>query len=370
MVRTFGDVIIFDSEARAMVSDHYRNVTADRQNMSAYESVFGSVVPSGSSPFAFTIYSLLGLLPNLLIVYLSFFSKHLTEDFRILFGNLAAIDAFYSGFLLAFAIKLQDNLILCTAINNGIISFSMSMIVGIFLVTVHRYMVIYEQNADYFNRKRLLALCSTSYSFQIWWLLTIFVRKFIKYHAYGKCYLFAFPYELVFFSIPITPLCIVNFYLVMKLKVYLSRSMANIAAALQKTKEQVKQERSIVRAMLIQGLLPFFSLGPSSVLFISTAFWGHSILIGEHRLPILNYSLQNCLLVLHWLNPFFDSMATLFVIQPYYGALKTIFSWPCRKNNNKVNANPADLGPTILRQFATPAAVPNSNLRTVHVTPA
>ena len=80
-------------------------------------------------------------------------------------------------------------------------------------------------------------------------------------------------------------------------------------------------EKQILRAMIVQGVLPMISMTPSAfyILFVNVLKMGNDVT--DFRDPLLGYSLLDCTLVLVFWNGFLDAIATLFVIRAYKQAV-------------------------------------------------
>ena len=89
--------------------------------------------------------------------------------------------------------------------------------------------------------------------------------------------------------------------------------------------------------MLIQGLLPVITLLPNGYILLAVQLFNSNEtggkILTDSKLPFLGYSMQQSVLILAYLNPFFDALATLLVVKAYREALKLTFGW---KKKNEV----------------------------------
>ena len=205
--------------------------------------------------------------------------------------------------------------------------FFLSMLLALFVTAYHRYVVNYEYRSYIFTKKRLVLMCLACYWPVVWTILPISVRGFVKKVPTENNYTFALPYEMLFFAI--ISFILVPTYLVFlkRLVGYLWSNMAMVAVALQKTEEEVKREKRIVKAIMIQGLLPFLGAAPTGYTYIAISLFRSSPL-EDHRIPLLQYNIQNLIWIFAYLNPVFDACTTFFVVNAYSEALKaTVAGW-------------------------------------------
>ena len=89
----FGNVFLYNAEAKLFLEQFFANTTA---NATFGEFMHSPIMEGHASYAAVTAIGALGFLTNSLLVYLSFFNKNLTRDFKTLFGNLAIADMIFS----------------------------------------------------------------------------------------------------------------------------------------------------------------------------------------------------------------------------------------------------------------------------------
>ena len=111
------------------------------------------------------------------------------------------------------------------------------------------------------------------------------------------------------------------------------KNQARLAVSLNKTVEEIKKERRIVKAILIQGILPFLTVGRAA---LTLNFGETKSPLHGYRVPFVNYSLYEFSFVLIHLNPLFDCVATLLVVRQYWEALKLTFSALLKNDSNRV----------------------------------
>ena len=207
------------------------------------------------------------------------------------------------------------------------VALFLSMLFAILLTAYHRYMVIYEHRAYIFTKKRLFLLCLACYCPLVWEILVLTIGGFVKRVPTRNTYTFALPYEMLFLAI--VTLIVFPIYLVWlkRLVSYLWTNMAEVALTLQKTEEEIRREKRVVKAMLIQGLLPVFSAAPAGITFLAISISGPSPL-EDYRIPFLGYTIQSLMWIFAYLNPVFDSCATFFIVKAYSEAFKaTVAGW-------------------------------------------
>ena len=93
----FGNVIVYNADAKLFLEQFFANTTA---NMTFHDFMFSPIMEGHVTWAAQSLFGMFGFLTNSLLVYLSFFNKNLTKDFKIVFGNLAIADMSFSLALL------------------------------------------------------------------------------------------------------------------------------------------------------------------------------------------------------------------------------------------------------------------------------
>ena len=203
----------------------------------------------------------------------------------------------------------------------------MSMMNALLLTAYHRYMVIYEQKVYIFTKKRLFLLCLACYNPLVWAILVLLVQGFVTKMPGENNYTFALPYEMLFFGIVSAIFVSMYFVFLKRLVGYLWSNMAFLAVALQKTEQEIKREKRIVKAIVIQGLLPLFSAAPIGYSYVVISLFGSSPLETYH-IPILGYNIQSLIWIFGYLNPVCDACTTFFVVKAYSDAFRaTVAGW-------------------------------------------
>ena len=326
-----------ESVQEILVDFQRRRAMADA-NISFVESL--SIASRGGyampTVLALTGYFSLGLFTNLLVIYLSYFSKHIKEDFRLFFGNLAAIDSLFAlaamlssifTHVFLYYLRAPFDPYLCTVTFLLSAAFVLCMVPGVMLTSFHRYMVIVRLKKHFFSKTRKISLILFCYFPLLWPISVLSSRKFVDQSSYG-CYKFSLPYEYIVLTVPMTLIICAHAFFVIRLFAYLSKNMEEVAATLQKPVEVVKKERSLLRAMLIHGLLPVITVMPPGYTVLVVHLASNSEvgsvenILEESKLPLFGYSVQQSVLLLAYLNPFFDSLTTLLVVKAYREALK------------------------------------------------
>ena len=230
------------------------------------------------------------------------------------------------------------------------VALFMSMMWAIVLTAYHRYMVIYGQKAYIFTKKKLRLLCLACYHPLVWALLVVIVRGFVKKVPTENNYTFALPYELLVFVIPGSIALPTYLVYLKRLVGYLWSNMAEVAVTLQKTEEEVKREKRIVKAIVIQGLLPLLNAAPAGYTYVAISLFGSSPL-EDYHIPVFGYNIQSLIWIFSFQNPVFDACATFFIVKAYSEAFKaTVAGWwsalkkRCSRNVAPVPNNLGNVG--------------------------
>ena len=171
-----GDVMVYDDRMKERVEEYYRNKSLERANYT-FAAAMLTADPGEPTQATVSVQFFLGISANLFIVYLSFCSKHIKDDFRLFFGNLAIVDALFAfcGLLqnlvrpfLLHSLKLADSIYFYTLFHVVTASFSASMVSAIALVSFHRYMLIIQDKKGFFTKPRIILLCLSTYYPMIW----------------------------------------------------------------------------------------------------------------------------------------------------------------------------------------------------------
>ena len=358
------DVFVYDEKMQIFVAEYHKNLSEFRWNFSKSETwsrFFLGTNDGFPNDFINCLICFAGIIPNFLIIYISFFSKLLVEDFRIFFGNLALAESLFSltylisiihfHFLMK-AFKIPLNPYMCTLSHNIPVVFISAMVPALTLTSFHRYFVVVRENSLNFSRKLIIFLCILTYYPLLQTFVVLVVHNFVVRNPYDpQCIRLALPNGALPFAILSPTLFALHFYFVFKLHFYLKKSWKNLAKTFNKEVEEVKKESQLLKAMVIQGLLPVFMLVPAILFFVVQIASGYrgSNFFSEFRIPIFGLSPQAIVLTIVRLNPVGDSITTLLVVKAYFEAMKKVLGL----NKAKV---------TVVKPFKTAQNVADCNL--------
>ena len=233
--------------------------------------------------------------------------------------------------LLVYKLKVDRNIHYCSLYHSFAVGFARCMIPGMFLTGLHRYLIVYKQRGNVFSRRIIFVSCLSSY-YPVYWQLLVYLFQSYVTPYYAKCYLFSFPYEfLILIAIPHSVLALLNLFFLIRLVKYLSQNINRLCVSLRKSEEDVKKGKMVIRAILIQGLLPFLSMFPAGFTLLVMSLMGYSDYannspLKRYRIPVVDYNFDEFLFVLFYLNPFLDACATFFVVKPYQEAFKQMMN--------------------------------------------
>jgi hypothetical protein len=220
----------------------------------------------------------IGIPANFIVIYLSFFSSHINGEFKYFIGNLAVCDLLFC-FTLLFqsmfhiyhrAWNLPMTLMKCT-IQSGL-TYGAGPTAGFALplATINRYLVVVQSKDEWFSRRNILLMCMTSY---IPMLLPVIVLAFatqvIDYPYCGFALYVPWVIEsslaiTIVVAYPIVMFCNFSLFRV------LSQHMSTVTKNLKKSVAEVKNERSLLKAIVAQGWFQFFSNRKETL-----KFWHH-----------------------------------------------------------------------------------------------
>jgi hypothetical protein len=281
---------------------------------------------------------------NLLVIYLSFFNKEIKHHCKYLLGNLAICDIlFLSGIVMSnlmneylLAINLPWTPFVCTVYRTLFDTPIVCMLNAVPLISFNRYAVIVLQNDDIFTNKKIFLMCLLVYYPLLYPLLTLSFPMYLVSDAFCG-YNYWFPFIREFLVVPIAILSIASVFCIVKTFLFLQKHMKTVSAVVERSK--LKDERSILISITIQGLLPLVSCIPSLVLSsIGIVFHNYSAIMWESwhifgvtiETPVLNITMT-----LLQLSPVFDAWLTLLCVRQYR---RIIVGWP-RKIFAKQNSN-------------------------------
>ena len=191
MTNKFADVIWYDQNTKQLVGESYANFSKLKENLSFSTVMFQPLNAGHPSLLSHSIRFLVNSIFCALVIYLSFFSKHLRSDFRYFFGNLAICDFLYalSIYLYEFlsrATNVLDNIFTHTLFQLLPSAFADSMLLALMLTSFHRYMLIYKNNGQFFTKKLIVCMFVLIQAPILWVLSGVAMRRFVRPLAVNK----------------------------------------------------------------------------------------------------------------------------------------------------------------------------------------
>ena len=343
-----GNVYVYNEEMEAYLAKFFQNQTLKEANLTFTDKLFDEP-NGGQTRLSFLLCTALGVLCNSFLVYMSYFNRHLKNDFRIVFGNLAIIDACFALSLFVYAffhpfwvngLGYANNIYLCTGIQASVNAFVMSVIPATVLTSFHRYIVIYKQNELYFTKRKLFLFCMASYYNIVWeTLATILSRGYVQpVRVNNNCYMFRIPHVVLFNFLQLAILALAHLFFVIRLVQYLWINMGQLAVGLQKTAEEVQKEKRVVKGIVVQGLIPVLTITPNGCVALVKGLTGKSL--AHYRLPVIGYTVSGLAGVLVCLNPVCDALTTFFIVRAYFDAFRETLAERFKTQSATVAPNP------------------------------
>ena len=277
----------------------------------------------------------LGVVTNFLVIGLSFFSQKIERGtgFKYFFGNLAILDAAYSVFIIAihtrrllatYSSHYPMTLVTSTLLNCYEFAIPNAMLLALWPISYNRYKVIIKQQDWFFTRKTILLLCLQAHLpllFPVPYFIfppkrAMFVTRRLHY------ILDLYPYYGLHWGVP-APLIALAFtlYFTVRLHAFLWRAKTRAANILNKSINEVKAEKRLIRAMTNQSVQPILIVAPAVASFSVTLWTGGKQNLGGGR-TIGGYLVEEWIRLMVIANPLLDAAATLYIIPAYRRALR------------------------------------------------
>jgi hypothetical protein len=295
-----------------------------------------------------------GIPTSLFVLLVSFFSSKIEGNYKYFIANSAFFDLGYCTaqvFVLCFHLyhiyfNVPMNAVKCTILSFAPNTTGMCLCFAIPLTSVNRYFVIVKGKEKWFTKKLIVLICMTALFPILYPIKTFLFARYITICPYCQYSLYI-PYSLDIFLIYIifvsyTALIFCNY------SIYrvLSQHVTSLSKFYNSTAEQIKNERSLLKAIVIQGVVPVFTALPAGVVFISVYLFGFGW--GETTFTIFMFndgtslSLTDLCLLCFAFTPTIDALVVLFVVKQYRKAcsaiLKKIVSKLCwRKKTGQVS---------------------------------
>jgi hypothetical protein len=219
---------------------------------------------------------------NLFVLYISFFSKSVVGNYKYFIANQAFCDLLLN-FAAIFAClfhQICEKFSIPMTVNSCLFDMAlrympaMCVQLALPLISINRYFVIVKKNDEMFTTKLIVFLCFTTYAPFLWPLIEFVFAPYVSYiYICGLYPMVPFFWEswllLIAIYIPTTVIfCNYNIYAV------LSRHISEVSVHLNKTAEQIREERSILKALILQSTVPLLVTFPVAVCLFFVLFDG------------------------------------------------------------------------------------------------
>jgi hypothetical protein len=297
---------------------------------------------TSSYAFCFINSCAIGIPPNLIVVYLSFFCRHVEGEFKYFLGNLAVIDLLYCcSNLCAWLIQTEfishnwlSNVIWCTIQVEPQFTFAIASAMALPLISVNRYFVIIREST-WFTVKRIALLCLYPYSILIWWILNVAYAPFVT--VFARCgYTLYTPYVPEVFVFPITIGYFTLIFCNWKIYRRISEHISTTTALMIRSGNNFTGEKAILKAIVIQAMIPLVCVAPAGIYFVYFSIYNRAAAnlvpfsIGKFRPTIEDYAYGT-----FSISPSCNAFVTLIIITPYRQAegafVSKMKNWLCLK---------------------------------------
>jgi hypothetical protein len=309
---------------------------------------------------------------NLFVLYLSLCSPLVYGNYKYFIANQALADFLYSCSIIfqyifhlfneTFSIPMTVTRCTIETIFQYVFGFCFQLALP--LVSINRYFVIVQRRNQLFTTKLTLFLCSTTYLIPFLWPLIEFCfAPYVSTIFICKYYLMT-PYLMeswmifVCFYVPIT-LIFCNF----KIYVVLSQHISTLSTRLGKTTDQVRNEKSILKALILQSCMPIIFNCPIIVCHFIILFNGWAP-ISDPTISLssdANLTFYDLAVIFFGFNTLSDPFITLLVVKQYRIAVHNRSSFDkCMeksvlfKNSTIPHQNTVTVTPLIVVLPATP----------------
>jgi hypothetical protein len=284
----------------------------------------------------------IGVPANILVICLSLFSSKIQGEYKYFIANLAFCDLSYCLSCLFQCVfhlyhrfgNVPMNVTRCNW--QTFLPYTTGLCTGfaIPLASINRYVVIVLDKDYWFEKKRtVLLLCLTAYIPVSYMVISFLFSPYVVYFPYCN-YTSYIPFGIEpFFAYVIAIVYPTIIFCNYRLYRVLSKHMSSLKTILNKTTSQVENERSILKAIVLQGALPAISAFPiGMVLFgMSLSGWPNVTVVLFHWSDDLVLTLPDVCWCIYVTTPSIDALIDLFVVKQYRTALAHVLSrFPCK----------------------------------------
>ena len=284
-----------------------------------------SIGSSGRILYEYLPFNFLAIFPNAFIIFLSLKSPLLRTHSKYLIANTALLDMGYAasslvyGFFysICYAFDIRITVVSCTLFHILRYFFAIGATFSYISTTLCRYREVRRSKTC--TKTQVCFSLFYPYTGGIPFLITYWILADSQKPAYGFCKILHSsklePIHILLGTVWLFVSFVVQMVLSLKiyrhLRLHFKTNLSVTARSNKKKKnalEWLKTERSILNAILIQGLAPIVLCVPIVILLSSAYFLNYD----SHRSLLLGISARNATEVLFHLNPLVDSWAVLF----------------------------------------------------------
>ena len=204
--------------------------------------------------------------------------KYFVANLAICDIGLSSSGLFYGGYT-AFVFHTGRKLtaLSCTLLYGPIFAFSFSMVIACNMIIINRYLVIVKDREQFFTPKVIFLACLLCYSPLLSLFINLAFGRYITDHP-GPCKVIFIPSLPLpdLFAIPIGLVYCTGFYCSYKIytKLYWHYAQMGSGFKAERTRRAVNSEtvneRSILRAIVVQAVVPILMLLPAMTLLVLT----------------------------------------------------------------------------------------------------
>ena len=308
-----------------------------------------SIRENGRILFEYFPINFLSIIANFFIIFLCVRSPELKKQkhskyFIMSTASLNTCNSachFLEGltYSLFYVFDIEVTLIGCTIFHTFIYSSSTCTILSYLSTIVCRYREVAMSKKC--SKRLILLLISYQYLAVIPFLLSSWILddSVVRASSNEFCQIYyssKFQFPLLSFTI-VCDFASLSLQMLLSFKLYrhLKFHFLNVSANLQTNRselDRLRTEKSILSAILIQGVSPIILITPGLVAILMDRLFGYSM----YKPIFKNVTIRHMVQVIYFLNPLIDSWAVLFVMIPYAKARKRFLKQLKEKLTNLV----------------------------------
>ncbi len=263
----------------------------------------------------------IGIPISLLVMYLSFIDRTIKKNYKYLLGNMAVCNFFVLvGDLVSVLVHkyVVDNELLytpfrCTLREIWAQTFGACYYNSVPLVSIHRYMIVVHKMDNFFTNKIILCMCLSVYWPILYPILAFASPSHLLRDNCG--YMYWFPFIREFLLVPVIILSLASVFCIIKFYLFLRKHIKT--EIVQRNLLKLQDERSLLKAMIIQGIIPLVCCVPNAILLILVTLFNNQIDLGNVFGITFFELLAHIVAFLFYSYVAFDGLLTLICVPPY-----------------------------------------------------